>query len=106
MEADIDYPTDADLLKHAVGKRRRTGVAMGEVDRLTTRVVAIARHTLRQVQAVARNARRIGWACECGERLRDDLVCDCGRSCRLTPAGTLQRDVRPGRVGSSLNTRR
>jgi transposase, IS5 family len=31
---------------------------MGEVDRLTGEVAAIARHTLRQVQAVARNARR------------------------------------------------
>jgi IS5 family transposase len=95
VEADIDYPTDADLLEHAVRKlgglvrrikgrgaagrtrfardrgraagrmkqlartlRRRTGVAMGEVDRLTGEVAAIARHTLREVQVVARNARR------------------------------------------------
>jgi transposase, IS5 family len=95
VEADIDYPTDADLLEHAVRKlgglvrrikgrgaasrtrfrdrgraagrrmkqlartlRRRTGVAMAEVDRLTGEVAQIARHTLRQVQAVAANARR------------------------------------------------
>jgi transposase, IS5 family len=95
VEADIDYPTDADLLEHAVRKlgglvrrvkargaasrtrfrnrgraagrrmkqlartlRRRTGVAIGEVDRLTGEVARIARHTLRQVQVVARNARR------------------------------------------------
>ncbi len=95
VEADIDYPTDADLLEHAVRKlgglvrrvkargaarrtrfrdrgraagrrmkqlartlRRRSGVAMGEVDRLTGEVAAIARHTLKQVQAVARNTRR------------------------------------------------
>jgi transposase, IS5 family len=95
VEADIDYPTDADLLEHAVSKlgglvrrikgrgaasrtrfrdrgraagrrmkqlartlRRRTGVAMAEVDRLTGEVAQIARHTLRQVQAVAANARR------------------------------------------------
>jgi IS5 family transposase len=95
VEADIDYPTDADLLEGAVRKlgglvrrvkgrgaasrtrfrdrgraagrrmrqlartlRRRTGVAMGEVDRLTGEVARIARHTLRQVQAVAGNARR------------------------------------------------
>jgi transposase, IS5 family len=95
VEADIDYPTDADLLEHAVRKlgglvrrvkargvasrtrfrdrgraagrrmkqlartlRRRSGVAMGEVDRLTGEVAAIARRTLRQVQVVARNARR------------------------------------------------
>jgi transposase, IS5 family len=94
VEADIDYPTDADLLEGAVRKlgglvrrvkargaasrtqfrdrgraagrrmkqlartlRRRTGVAMAEVDRLTGEVAAIARHTLRQVQVVARNAR-------------------------------------------------
>jgi transposase, IS5 family len=94
VEADIDYPTDADLLEHAVRKlgglvrrvkargaasrtrfrdrgraagrrmkqlartlRRRSGVAMAEVDRLTGEVAAIARHTLRQVQVVARNAR-------------------------------------------------
>jgi IS5 family transposase len=95
VEADIDYPTDADLLEQAVRKvgglvrrikgrgaasrtrfrdrgraagrrmkqlartlRRRTGVAMGEVDRLTGEVARIARHTLREVQVVARNARR------------------------------------------------
>jgi transposase, IS5 family len=95
VEADIDYPTDADLLEQAVRKvgglvrrikaggvasrtrfrnrdraagrrlkqlartlRRRTGVAMGEVDRLTGEVAQIARHTLKQVQVVARNARR------------------------------------------------
>jgi transposase, IS5 family len=96
VEADIDYPTDADLLEHAVRKlgglvrrvkgrgaagrtrfrdrgraagrrmkqlartlRRRTGVAMAEVDRLTGEVARIARQSLREVQAVARNARRM-----------------------------------------------
>src|SRR5215217_1531806 len=95
VEADIDYPTDADLLEQAVRKlgglvrrikargaasrtrfrdrgraagrrmqqlartlRRRTGVAMGEVDRLTGEVARIARQTLKQVQVVAANARR------------------------------------------------
>jgi hypothetical protein len=38
--------------------RRRTGVAMAEVDRLTGEVAAIARQSLRQVQVVARNTRR------------------------------------------------
>jgi transposase, IS5 family len=38
--------------------RRRTGVAMGGVDRLTGEVARIARRSLRQVQVVARNARR------------------------------------------------
>jgi IS5 family transposase len=96
VEADIDYPTDADLLEQAVRKlgglvrrikargaasrtrfrdrgraagrrmkqlartlRRRTGVAMGEVDRLTGEVARIARHTLRDVQVVAGTARRV-----------------------------------------------
>jgi IS5 family transposase len=95
VEADIDYPTDADLLEHAVRKlgglvrrikgrgaasrtrfrdrgraagrrmkrlartlRRRTGVAMAEVDRLTGEVARIARQSLREVQVVARNACR------------------------------------------------
>jgi IS5 family transposase len=95
VEADIDDPTDADLLEQAVRKvgglvrrikgrgaasrtrfrdrgraagrrmkqlartlRRRTGVAMGEVDRLTGEVARIARQPLREVQVVARNARR------------------------------------------------
>ena len=96
VEADIDYPTDADLLEHAVRKlgglvrrvkargaatrtrfrdrgraagrrmkqlartlRRRAGMAMAEVDRLTGEVAGIAKQTLREVQAVARNARRV-----------------------------------------------
>jgi IS5 family transposase len=95
VEADIDHPTDADLLEHAVRKvgglvrrvkahgaasrtafrdrgraagrrmrqlayslRRRGGQAMVEVDRLTAQVARIARQTVRQVQVVARNARR------------------------------------------------
>jgi transposase, IS5 family len=95
VEADIDDPTDADLLEQAVRKvgglvrrikgrgaasrtrfrdrgraagrrmkqlartlRRRTGVAMNEVDRLTGEVARIGRYTLRDVQVVARNARR------------------------------------------------
>jgi IS5 family transposase len=95
VAADIDYPTDADLLEQAVRKvgglvrrikacgaasrtpfrdrgraagrrlrqlahslRRRGGQAMAEVDRLTGEVAGLARQTLRQVQAVARNARR------------------------------------------------
>jgi transposase, IS5 family len=95
VEADIDYPTDADLLEQAVRKagglvrrikargaasrtrfrdrgraagrrlkqlartlRRRTGVAMAEVDRLTGEVARLARQTVRQAEVVARNARR------------------------------------------------
>jgi transposase, IS5 family len=98
VEADIDFPTDADLLERAIrttgglvrrlqargaasrtrsrdrgraaGRRmrqlaqtlrRRTGLAMGEVDRLTGQVAQLARQTLGElgeVHAVARNARR------------------------------------------------
>jgi IS5 family transposase len=95
VEADLDDPTDADLLEHAVRKlgglvrrvkgrgvasrtrfrdrgraagrrmqqlartlRRRSGVAMAEVDRLTAQVARIAGQSLREVQVVARNARR------------------------------------------------
>ena len=94
VEADIDYPTDADLLEQAVRKvgglvrrikaqgaagrtgfrdrsraagrrmkqlahslRRRGGEAMAEVDRLTGEVAGLARRTVREVQAVVRNAR-------------------------------------------------
>src|SRR6266545_167574 len=95
VEADIDYPTDADLLEGAVGKlgrlvrrikaqgaasrtrfrdrgraagrrmkqlshalRRRGGQTMAEVDRLTAQVATLARQTVREVEAVRRNARR------------------------------------------------
>jgi IS5 family transposase len=95
VEADIDFPTDADLLEQAIrttgglvrrlrarrvaarlgfrdrsrsaGRRmrqlaqtlrRRTGVAMGEVDRLTGEVAGIARRTVGEVAAVQRAAHR------------------------------------------------
>jgi transposase, IS5 family len=95
VAADIDYPTDADLLEQAVrtlgglvrrlkargaapriafrdrsrsaarrlrqlahSLRRRSGVAMGEVDRLTAEVAAIARQSLREVAVVSRAAHR------------------------------------------------
>jgi IS5 family transposase len=95
VEADIDFPTDADLLERAIrttgglvrrltahGAATRTRlarpwsggraahapagpdpaaadrVALGEVDRLTGQVAGLARQTLGDVGAVARNARR------------------------------------------------
>jgi IS5 family transposase len=95
VEADIDHPTDADLLEHGVRKlgglvrrikaagaarrtafrdrsrsaggrlkqisrtlRRRTGQALGEIDRLTGEIADIATQTLSDVAAVTRNARR------------------------------------------------
>jgi IS5 family transposase len=95
VEADIDFPTDADLLEQAIrttgglvrrrkargaasrtqfrdrsrsaGRRmrqlartlrRRTGVAMGEVDRLTAQVAGIARRTVDEVAVVQRAAHR------------------------------------------------
>jgi IS5 family transposase len=123
VEADIDYPTDADLLEQAVRKlgglvrrvkargaasrtrfrdrgraagrrmkrlartlRRRTGVAMAEVDRLTGEVAGIARQSLEQVQAVAGNARR-ALACRPGDgrlgRLVGELAETIGHTGRL-----------------------
>lgn len=95
IEADIDHPTDADLLEKAVRSmsglvrrikdcgaagrtgfrnrsraagmrlkqisktlRRRTGMAIGEIDRLTSQIAAIARASLRDVAAIQRNAAR------------------------------------------------
>jgi transposase, IS5 family len=46
--------------------RRRTGLAMGEVDRLTGQVATLARLTLPDVDVVARNAR-----CALGRRAQD-----------------------------------
>ncbi|WP_433207083.1 ISNCY family transposase [Nocardia sp. CA-107356] len=96
VEADIDHPTDADLLDHGIRKlgrlvrrikatgaasrtafrdrsraagrrikqisrtlRRRTGQALGEIDRLTSEIADIATHTVTEVDAVTRNARRM-----------------------------------------------
>jgi acetyltransferase-like isoleucine patch superfamily enzyme len=40
---------------------------------------------------VGNPARRVGWACECGERLPEGLGCTCGRTYRLTVDGTLEK---------------
>ena len=37
-------------------------------------------------------ARRIGWVCECGRRLDESLVCDCGRSYRLEGDTLVQKE--------------
>jgi UDP-2-acetamido-3-amino-2,3-dideoxy-glucuronate N-acetyltransferase len=45
---------------------------------------------------VGNPARRVGWMCECGERLGESLVCACGRSYRPDTSGTgLERVSRP-----------
>jgi IS5 family transposase len=95
VAADIDYPTDADLLGHAIrrlgglvgrirargaatgtlfrdrgraaGRRlhqlsqvlRRPGVAMAQIDQLTAQVARLARHSLRDAQAIAGAVRRV-----------------------------------------------
>jgi UDP-2-acetamido-3-amino-2,3-dideoxy-glucuronate N-acetyltransferase len=46
----------------------------------------VADHAL----VVGNPARQAGWACECGRALPDGLACVCGRSYRLTEAGTLE----------------
>jgi len=35
-------------------------------------------------------ARKIGWACRCGERLDENLSCSCGRSFRLDDGGCVE----------------
>ena len=37
-------------------------------------------------------ARRIGWVCECGRRLDESLVCNCGRSYRLEGDTLVQKE--------------
>jgi UDP-2-acetamido-3-amino-2,3-dideoxy-glucuronate N-acetyltransferase len=37
-------------------------------------------------------ARRIGWVCECGNRLDDSLVCSCGRHYHLNNEALLEQD--------------
>src|SRR5262245_60405957 len=47
----------------------------------------VAAHAL----VVGNPARRVGWACRCGETLPDGLACAaCGRSYRLADGGTLE----------------
>jgi transposase, IS5 family len=128
VEADIDYPTDADLLEHAVRKlgglvrrikargaagrtrfrdrgraagrrmkqlahalRRRGGQAMVEVDRLTGEVAGLARQTLRDVEAVARNARRAR-GCRPGDGGLDGWSMSWPRR-SATPGGCLSRPI-------------
>src|SRR6266540_1784121 len=118
VDADIDYPTDADLLEQAVrtlgglvrrlkargaaprtafrdrsrsagrrlrelahSLRRRSGVAMGKVDRLTAQVATIARQSLREVAAVSRAAHRAttsrpsdGWLARLTGQLDQDVT--------------------------------
>jgi transposase, IS5 family len=130
VEADIDYPTDADLLEQAVRKlgglvrrlkgrgaasrtrfrdrgraagrrmkqlartlRRRTGVAMAEVDRLTGEVAGIVRQSLREVQAVARNARS-GLARRPGDGRLGRLVGDLEETIAATQRLLSQTDQR------------
>ena len=43
----------------------------------------VARDVAPHAMVVGNPARRIGWVCECGERLDDSLQCRCGRAYRL-----------------------
>lgn len=38
---------------------------------------------------VGNPARRIGWACECGEKLSSELACACGKSYEVSPRGLI-----------------
>jgi IS5 family transposase len=130
VEADIDYPTDADLLEHAVRKlgglvrrvkasgaagrtrfrdrgraagrrmkrlartlRRRTGVAMVEVDRLTGEIAQVAGQSLREVQAVLRNA-RVGLARRPGDGRLGRLIGELAETIAATGRLLAQTDQR------------
>jgi transposase, IS5 family len=73
--------------------RRRTGVAMAEVDRLTGEVAQIARHTLKQVQVVACDARR-ALACRPGDGRLGQLVGDLAETIGATERLLAQTDQR------------
>jgi transposase, IS5 family len=135
VEADIDDPTDADLLEQAVrkvgglvrrskgrgaasrtrfrdrgraaGRRMQAagpdaapaeGVAMGEVDRLTGEVAAIARPTLREGQVVARNARR-AWRHRPGDGRLGRLVGELAETIAATERLLAQTDQRLAGTG-------
>ncbi len=40
---------------------------------------------------VGNPARVTGWACRCGHRLGQDLVCECGRTYAITDTGLRER---------------
>ena len=73
--------------------RRRTGVAMGAVDRLTGEVARIARRTLRDVQRVVRNARR-ALACRPGDGRLGRLVGELAETIGTTERLLAQTDQR------------
>jgi IS5 family transposase len=73
--------------------RRRTGVAMSEVDRLTGEVAAIARQSLREVQAVLRNARG-GLARRTGDGRLGRLVGELAETIAATERLLAQTDQR------------
>jgi acetyltransferase-like isoleucine patch superfamily enzyme len=54
----------------------------------------VARDVAAHALAAGVPARRIGWVCECGERLGDDLVCSCGNRYELIDE---RRGLRPAR---------
>jgi transposase, IS5 family len=66
---------------------------MGEVDRLTGEVAAIARHTLRDVQVVARNARR-AWRHRPGDGRLGRLVGELAETIAATERLLAQTDQR------------
>ncbi len=73
--------------------RRRSGVAMAEVDRLTGEVAQIARQSLQEVQAVMRNARG-GLACRPGDGRLARLVGELAETIAATGRLLAQTDQR------------
>ena len=58
------------------------GVTIGE-DAFVGAGAVVVRDVPANAFVVGNPGRQIGWACECGERLPDDLVGSCGRAYEL-----------------------
>jgi acetyltransferase-like isoleucine patch superfamily enzyme len=68
------------------------GVTIGEQAFIGAGAVVtkdVAAHAL----VVGTPARQVGWACTCGERLPETLICDCGRRFVLVDEATGLREV-------------
>ena len=93
----LSWPTFSDAAVQAGRSRRYGGIhfrdgdlvgqALGAMVGAGAVVTAdVADHAL----VVGNPARQAGWACECGQTLPERLACGCGRSYRLSGAGTLE----------------
>lgn len=70
------------------------GVTIGE-HALVGAGSVVTRDVVPHALVVGNPARRVGWACECGLRLPDDLTCSCGRRYTHGPGEGLSPDPPP-----------